>query len=1565
MSGSIDNPVVKMTFDNASFQKNVEGTMSSLDKLKEKLSFKGSQKGLEDVSTAASKVNLSPLGVQVEGISTKFFALATVAATVLSGITSKAFSAGAEIVKSLSLQPVIDGYKEYETNIGSIQTILANTESKGSTLQDVNNALDQLNDYSDKTIYNFSEMTKNIGTFTAAGVDLDTSVSSIKGIANLAAISGSTSAQASTAMYQLSQAIAAGSLKLMDWNSVVNAGMGGEVFKSALFETGKAMKTITDVPLDMSFTEWEAAGNSFRDSLQDGWITADVLTTTLGGLSGELDGAALSAKGFSDEQIVAIQKTADTATKAATEVKTASQLFQTIKESIGSGWAQSFRTVVGDFIEAKQLFSGLYSFVNGFIQRSSTARNDLLNGWKFLGGRDVLVQGLLYSLKAVETALAPIKDAFRAVFPPATGFTLLDITTKFRDFAQKLIISGDTANKVKGVFSGFFSIIKIGVEIAKGIFSVFTSIAKIFLNLGGSVLSAGSGVGNFITRLQQMLVEGGGIAKFFAFVNSGVEKFGSLLISAKDKITSLFSGGVPGGDQAAGIFGKIKDAFSGFSEVGDKVKSVFKGAGDGVSSFFDKVKNVFTKAGQVIGDFFSSIGDKIKSVFTADAFEPILKSVGVGLLGGLTVAFAKFVKDGLKLDFGQSGLFDSIIGLFDQLTGTLKTFQSSIRADMLLKIAFAMAVLAGSILLLSLIDGAKIAASLTALAVGMAQIVAALAVLSKIESNPAKLAALAIAMGLIGLAAVGLAISVRILSGLSWGELAKGLVGVLGALQLMTMATEFLGKNNGSFIKAGISLIVLSGALWLFSKVVASFAQMKFGDLAKGLFGIAAALGMFALIGKNVDAKDMVKLGVGLVGFSVGLGILYFVVEKFGGLDWDTLLKGFVGLGAGLAIMVIAMKNLPKGPDLAGKAVGMLALAATLYIISIAVERIGALDFGSLAKGILGLSVVMLLLVVASKAMQDSVIGAAAMLVLAGALWIFSEVLMRLGELSIGQIVTALGAIAGVLIVLGLAAAGLAAFPPLLGALVGLGIALIAIGAGFALFGAGAYLAAKGLSVLGDVGKESINKLIDVLNAVASAIPGFAKKFAEGFISFAQVLADGANDLMDAIGELLTKMLDKVIELTPKIAEAIGGITVKAIEWMRAHIPEFITLGFELLIAFLTGVRDNIELITTIAIDILVNFINGLKTGIPALVQAATDLIVTFINAIAAGLPQIIQAGVNLLTQLINGIASAIGQIVSAVGNIVTTFITAMIGQWGVIAQSGTDALVQFISGITNNIQRVIDTGADMIVKLIDGIESNISRVVTKGKDATLKFLDGLADNTIDFAGKAGDIVIKLLNGLSEAIETRRGEFQAAGRRLAFAIADGFTGGLASKVGDVVSGAVGLAGKAIAAFKDKIESKSPSKVFKRLGGYIVDGLALGLGNSTKAEKASATMAEATIKAFNESLKDISGQLSVMDQFNPTITPVLDLSNVQKDAKSLNGILGVKSLAPAFSYGSALYISGTQSTNSSDAVAATQGPTSVTFEQVINSPVALATSDIYRATRSQIALAKEKLRIPNA
>lgn len=367
---SIDERVVEMQFRNEQFERGVKKSLLSLGNLKKELNLDKSAKSLSNLENVAKNFSIGNLAASVENISNRFSTMGIIGMTALQNITNSAIATGKTLISALTIDPVKSGFQEYETQINAVQTILANTESKGTTLDQVNSALDELNHYADMTIYNFTEMTRNIGTFTAAGVDLDTSVQAIKGIANLAAVSGSNSQQASTAMYQLSQALAAGTVKLQDWNSVVNAGMGGQAFQDALKETAR----VHGVAIDQMIKD----EGSFRETLSKGWLTSSILTETLSKFTGDLNESQLKTMGYTDEQIASIIKMGQTANDAATKVKTFTQLFDTLKEAMQSGWTQSWEYIVGDFDQAKESLTVVSDTLSDIINNSANKRNDLL-----------------------------------------------------------------------------------------------------------------------------------------------------------------------------------------------------------------------------------------------------------------------------------------------------------------------------------------------------------------------------------------------------------------------------------------------------------------------------------------------------------------------------------------------------------------------------------------------------------------------------------------------------------------------------------------------------------------------------------------------------------------------------------------------------------------------------------------------------------------------------------------------------------------------------------------------------------------------------------------------------------------------------------------------------------------------------------------------------------------------------------------------------------------------------------------------------------------------------------
>lgn len=469
MSTSIEQRVVQMKFDNKQFESGVAQSMSTLDKLKAKLNFKGAVQGLDEVSRAAKNVTLDPMGTQADKVGIKFDALAVIAVTALQRITNAAISAGAQMAKALTIQPVTQGFQEYELKMGSVQTIMNST---GESLETVNKYLEELNTYSDRTIYSFKDMTSNIGKFTNAGVKLEDAVKAIQGISNEAALSGANANEASRAMYNFSQALSSGAVRLIDWKSIENANMATVEFKEELIKTAAEIGTLvekdgqyisTTTDLTGHISDAFTATKGFNDSLSAQWMTADVLTKTLARYADET--TDLGKRAFA----------------AATEIKTFSMLMDTLQESVGSGWAQTWEIVFGDFEEAKKLWTEIGNVVGNFIDVESDARNNLLKGWKDLGGRTAIIDTISSAFTNLTNVLSALRAGFEDIFPPITAQQLYNATQAVKNFIDSIKLSDEAINTLRVAFKALLLPIKaVTTAFQIGIFWAGKAVQRIF-----------------------------------------------------------------------------------------------------------------------------------------------------------------------------------------------------------------------------------------------------------------------------------------------------------------------------------------------------------------------------------------------------------------------------------------------------------------------------------------------------------------------------------------------------------------------------------------------------------------------------------------------------------------------------------------------------------------------------------------------------------------------------------------------------------------------------------------------------------------------------------------------------------------------------------------------------------------------------------------------------------------------------------------------------------------------------------------------------------------------------
>lgn len=1595
---SIEDRIVQMEFDNGAFERRLAETIRSLERLNTTLGTMGARNGLETVAASARSFNLAPVSSAVEGISAKFLALSTIGVTALATITHAALNAGAALAKNLGLEEVVSGFHEYELQIGSIQTILANTSADGTNLEQVTAALDQLNTYADQTIYNFGEMTRNIGTFTAAGVDLDLSVQAIKGIANLAAISGSNSQQASTAMYQLSQAISTGSVRLMDWNSVVNAGMGGEVFQRALFETGVAMGTIVDAPVGTSFEDWTAAGNSFRGSLESGWLSAEVLTTTLQAFTGEMTEAQLTAIGYTQEQAQEMVRLGEMGVDAATKVRTLSQLIGTVKESIGSGWAQSFRLMFGDFEDATNLFSGLQEDLSNFFGGRADRRNQMLEQFVELGGRSRVLSAIGEALKRVRDIAEPLGRAFRDIFPPLTAERLFQLVDRFHVFLETLKPTVPTVEKLRLIFTGFFAALEIGWEVLKeGIKFVFEFLKALSGAGDGGFLNFLTKIARHLTDLNTRLVSAGGIMFFFDDLSAAAQAVTKFIRGTITAVIEFFKNlRSPSAEIAGSAFDRLKARLGGLFTVFERLGGIW----EPLSRAIRAIVPILDEAWDAISSWFTELGHRIADSFGPGEFDSMLDAINTGLLGGIVLMLRRFFSNGINLDFG-GGVLGSISESFDQLTGVLSAMQTQLKADALLKIAGAIGILTLSLILLSTINSGALTSALAAMAVGFGQLIGAFTLLNKIVEGPtaaAKLTLLAGGLVLLATSMLILAGAVKILSSLSWGELVKGLIGVVVLLGAISGAVLIMSQASGGLIRAGLAMIAVAIAMNLLATAVKKFSDMSWGEIAKGLAGVAGGLVILATAMNFLPSGTFAR-GTGLLLTATALIILAEAVEKFANMDWGEMGKGLAGVGGGLLIIAGAMQLMPASMPFIGA--GLLLVSASLLIIARALKSFASISWGDLGRGLAGMAASLLLLAAATSAMSGTIGGAIAIGIVSASLLLLVRAIKKFGEMNLRTLIQGLLSLAAVL---GIMAVAAIVIGPLAPALLALGVAMLALSAAFALFGIGAISVAKAFQIIAQAGHAAVGVLIEIIDAVIQKIPELIKSFAEGLIALVDVFISAAPSLVEGFGAIIGSILDAVTELIPKIAETVRTLIGTFLTTARELFPDIVQTGFDLLLSFLQGIRDNIGEIVIVVADIITNFLDALALKIPEIIDSVYNFLMAVIKGVVVKLGDVsghlLPKGVELIFGLLKGIQQKLPEVI--------TFFTTLPGRiFGWIGQLGSFLLrkgVDLIQGLYNGANNIlIGTVApwfrSLPGKVFSWIGNTIATLTYRGWSLIVGFYNGVIDFATSnvapwfrslpskvfswigsvfttLADKGFGIIAGFYNGVINFVNSDLapwfanignkifswipplgGLLKGIGRSIIQGLLDGMV-----EVWEKLKGFVGGIGGWISSHKGPPEKDAV--LLYHNGQLIFRGLHRGMKDEWGlAQKwlagvdPAGSMRNDLASRMSAFLGDVANQFDDMD-IRPTITPVLDLTEFQNEAQRLGGLISANT-----SYGQAIGIASTSRSSDESANSESLRSPEAKFVQIINAPTQLSTAEIYRQTRSQIEMAKHDLGIP--
>lgn len=1371
MSKEVDERVVEMRFNNALFESKVQQTMRSLTALNEKLMFKGAEKGFEKVSDASEKVKFNALLNALDSLSQKFSAVEVIGVTALMRITNQAVDAGERLVKALSLDPIISGFQEYETQINAVQTILANTSSKGTTLDQVNAALDELNHYADLTIYNFTEMTRNIGTFTAAGVDLDTSVSAIKGIANLAAVSGSTSQQASTAMYQLSQTLASGTVKLQDWNSVVNAGMGGQVFQDALKETARVHGIAIDSMIKKE--------GSFRETLSKGWLTSSILTETLQKFTGDLNEETLKSIGYTDEQIKKIMEMGKTANDAATKVKTFSQLKDTLTEALQSGWTQTWQTIIGDFEEAKELFTRFSDVFSDLINKSSEARNTVLagglnSGWQQLntalgnsadfysqmlekvmlangsisqkqiddagsfakalqqGGvsAEQLQDGLKESYKQLSALGALSDDALKAKkLDPAQVRSLAksfeEVNQKVADGSLDLDIYSKKIGELSGrehliesIWNVFEALEKVVEPVARAwqkifspisadqVYNIAKSIDEFTANLSISDETADkiertfSGIFAVLNVGKNMLLTiGKALGKAFNAVSPLAGGFLSITAALGDCLIEM-ANAVNNSrafkttlDGIYWIIGKVSEGMQAFAgvltNVSNNVSVVFdplKTLGEWFENFISFITPKLKWLADKIGEIFEELGSGASGAFGNLNGNALWGFANAGMIAGLIAGIKGFLEAFKDIGSTVKDTIGGVAELLNKLGEAVTAWKNNKNAETLKTISTAVAILAGSLVVLSLVKPERLAASTGAMIALFAELLVALAI---------------------------------------YDEIAK--------------KTKKVGKGTSSMVVMAAGVLILTSAL-------KKISEIETGKLLTSVIALGAVMAelVAAQVAISKWAKDGAKHAMSMLAMAAAVRVLAEAVEQLADLGWDGIEKGLIAV-AGLLAEVAAFSGLSNfGGLTAGKAVGILALAAALSVLEKSVSAFSKIPVDELQNGIGALGAILGEIAVfsmLSNPAEHVLSTATALTILSGGLLILSNALANLGGMTLGQIGVALAAMAGGLIEMGVA----------------LTLVKGSLGSATSFLIMSVVLNAL-VSPLKSLGEMSLEEIGHGLLAVGGALGIFA--IAVGTMSL-------AGPIVIAVSAALSLLAGSFALLLGTMA----AVSLMPLQ-MEALVVALGTLGSAIGV-FIAGV------------------IAGLGTAAGSIAIAVAEIIVAVCNAIAQAVPAI----GNALAQLIVAICNVIVQCSEPIGQALFTLGTV-----------------------------VIQTIIDLIAWAWDG----------GGEGGGIKgALSELLGNIVTWLSEHLN-PINLFGGL---LGTISGFFGKIGEYMSQGLANGLNTGASVQIAN--NGVQTLCNKVKDFFRNAFGINSPSTWMRELGQWFAPGLINGLNGTASIAKLNA------------------------------------------------------------------------------------------------------------------------------
>lgn len=1303
---STDDRIVRMHFDNKTFMKNASDTQKALADTNAAVDGAGKSKGLLDLNSQMGTV----------GVTASKMAIVTT--TALATIANKATNVAINMAKSLTFDPIRQGFLEYESLLTKQNTIMNAT---GLSAKVVKGELNELNKYSDQTIYSFSNMTESITKFVNAGVPLKEAVGTVKGIANAAAFAGASTDDANRAMFAFSQSISNGFLTLGDFNQIESANMATVQFKDTLLESAVAAGTLTKEGNKYITASGEAitATQGFQYSLQEQWATTEVLNGAL-------------AK-YSDTST----KLGKQASESATEVRTFTAFMDTLKESIGSGWSAIFTALIGNLSQATTMWTGFSNAVGGVVGNFFDFAATAIETWRSMGGFEKTLQGFKNLLSPIGALLGAIGDAWAAAFPGSSsgaGKALYGLSAGFELITRPLTWLAKGIPVITPLLTGLFTVIAKGGQAVGSVVGYIVDFVKAAFGLAEMKAPNAGGFLGFIQRIASAVMDA--IRNIDTLINKGKSLGGSL---SNIKLPGISMPDMP----------DMSGASSGASDAA----GVAEASASRMSGVLSTIGSIAVK----IGAAFADIWGRIKEFFSSVSAEDMVKSFNQAIFATMAYEIIRFTHS-LRKGFSSVAEFlPSVVGLIDNVGESLSGFAQAAKreamAKMIISVGIALGILAVSLWILSKIPAGKLLqalGALGALAFILNKSMGAFGdVVDKLNQKGTigKTLALSVAMLALSASMIMLSTALLIMNKVDWSSLVKG----LGSMIVMMKVLEQLGNlgegaarnliaGAAAITAVSFAMIILAGALLLFKLV--DWGSM--GKAGAALGGVALAVGLLALI----PYQGIAKVGLALLSASVGMLALANALILFALVKWESIGKAAVMLVV-LAAAVAAILYVSGGG--AGAAI-ILALSAAMIGLALACIMFNSVDWESIGKA----GVVLLGLTLAVAAM------AAILTVFLYAIAPVAPVLIILAAgfalLGVGLLAFA----AAMTLAVALAAAGTAAFAALATG------AAVAVGVFFQV-----------LAQQAPVMRESILRILqEMIDTVVQAVPMIIKGFKDLFKAITKELQSG--DKKQSFGEIVVGWLDKLASAArtyiPKLVKLGLDIVLSFLRALSSRAAQFATLGIEFLIKLIQGIGSRMGELAKTATDVVIKLATGLKNNAVRLINAGIDLIASFLHdladairngsqAIGAGITDVIDAmkevGMDMVRGLIDGVEELFGDAMGAIGNLAGGMVDKAKGILDIFSPSRVfrDIGKFLVQGLTKGIQ---DNAASAIV----AVASMVTGAIAVADDYVSKYFQKLDQQAIAARAKAQGLAAAAQKAQKSANKTKTKEDDKAANRL-------------------------------------------------------------------------------------------------------------------------------------------------------------------------------------------------------